>query len=152
LATDIATVVQITSSPFESSSTTVNVPTTDGNSPPIDNLIDFTFDNESIGFANVFLMGWDSVNQRYNYGHVDASARSSWGASSINRISGLTESTGSASTSGYLISDTDIFTGFDNASFRIALTQALTGAANGSDPSTFDTILAHGYIFFIFPA
>lgn len=144
--TDISRVVQVTSSPFTSSSTTVVVPT-----GATDNKIQFTFDNETSPFANVYLIGWDAGNgARYRWAHVDSYQRNLWGGgNNENIMTGLTQSTTSANIGFY--SNTDILTQFNDAEWQIDLSQTQTGSTNGNDPSTLADIWGHGYIFFVFP-
>jgi hypothetical protein len=144
---DVSRVVQVTTSPFNSSGTTVAVPTNASN-----NLIDFRFDNETSPFANFYIIGWDAGNgTRYRWAHTDSQQRNLWGGGNNESIVlNLTQSTTAASTGFY--SNTDILTNFDAAEWRVDLSQTQTGASNGSDPTTLADIYGHGYIFFIFPA
>ena len=145
--TDISRVVQVTTSPFQSSGTTTVVPTNAGN-----NKITFTFDNETSPFANIYVIGWDAGNgSRYRWAHIDSYQRNMWGGgNNENIMTGLTQTTSSASNG--LYTNTNILTGFDNAVWQVELSQTQTGATNGSDPGTLEDLWGHGYIFFIFPA
>ncbi len=64
-------------------------------------------------------------------------------------MTGLTPAYSAANSGSY--TNTDLLTAFDNASFRILLSQGQTGSSNGTDPS-YNNAWGHGYIFFVFTA
>ena len=139
--TDVSRMVQITSSPY--TSTSASVGTIPGAND--DNKIPVTFANESTPPSSIHVYAYNANTDLYVWTQIDTASGSN---NPNNTVVGLTESTTSASGSN-LYSDTDLITSFGSAVYNIELDSTRLGASNaGLGTITY----GHYYIFFTFPS
>ena len=137
---DISRVVQQTSSPYSSNSTTIgSIPTANA-----DNKISISFGSESAPPSSIHIYAYNANSNYYVWTQVDTASAS---LNSINQITGTTQSTSPASGLNFY-TNTQLITSYGSLVYSIELDSSRLGAANKSG---FNLSYGHYYIFFSFP-